>query len=208
MTSWRSASIRCSGGRDERSAAQGVGTARTGRTWQETTSRRDVRAKRPRFLEALGADLRIALACRSERYRFRGRIDAAVQIVRLMVVSDAFLAQVCSEGALAGSGCSLVAQRVFHRLAIVIAQVSIGDPVVIRPGVYIAHGQTIIDGFTEIHRGVIIAPWTSIGLVTGLTAARSSDAACRSAPARRCSDPSSCAKVRASARTPSSCATS
>jgi serine O-acetyltransferase len=130
--------------------------------------RAEVRAKHPRFLEALAADARIALACRSERYRFRGRVDAAVQIVRLVVVSDAFLAQVCyrAKARLQALGVPLV-PRVFHRLAIMIAQVSIGDPVVIRPGVYIAHGQTIIDGYTEIHRGVIIAPWTSIGLVAG-----------------------------------------
>jgi serine O-acetyltransferase len=130
--------------------------------------RAEVRAKHPRFLEALAADARIALACRSERYRFRGRFDAAVQIVRLMVVSDAVLAQVCyrAKARLQALGVPLV-PRVLHRLAIMIAQVSIGDPVVIRPGVYIAHGQTIIDGYTEIHRGVIIAPWTSIGLVAG-----------------------------------------
>ncbi len=130
--------------------------------------RAEVRAKHPRFLEAVRADAKIALAYRSERYRFRGRVDAAMQIVRLMCVSDAFLAQVCyrAKARLQALGVPML-PRVFHRLAIMIAQVNIGDRVVIRPGVYIAHGQTVIDGLTEIRRGVIIAPWTSIGLVAG-----------------------------------------
>ena len=34
-----------------------------------------------------------------------------------------------------------------------IAQVAIGDPVVVHPGVYILHGQVVIDGFVEIHSG-------------------------------------------------------
>ncbi len=130
--------------------------------------RAEVRAKHPRFLEALRADAKTALTCRSERRRFRGRVDAAMQIVRLMCVSDAFLAQVCyrAKARLQALGVPML-PRVFHRLAIMIAQVNIGDPVVIRPGVYIAHGQTVIDGFTEIRRGVIIAPWTTIGPVAG-----------------------------------------
>ncbi len=47
------------------------------------------------------------------------------------------------------------------------AQVSIGDPVVVRPGVYLIHGQVVIDGVIEIHEGVVIAPFVTIGLRSG-----------------------------------------
>ena len=65
-----------------------------------------------------------------------------------------------------------VLPRIAHRLAMVLAQVSIGDPVVMHPGVYIVHGQVVIDGLAEIHPGVTIAPWVTIGLRAGDSAAR------------------------------------
>ena len=130
--------------------------------------RASVRARHPRFLEAVRADAKIALACRSERHVFRSRLDALAQIIRLSVVSDAFLAQACYRAKARPPNARRTAcSRVLHHLAIVIADVSIGDPVVMRPGVYIVHGQTVIDGFTEIDSGVMIAPSTSIGLVAG-----------------------------------------
>jgi serine O-acetyltransferase len=130
--------------------------------------RAEIRANHPRFFVALRADAKIALGYRSERNVLRGRLDAAVQIVRLIVVSDGFLALVCyrAKARLQALGVPLL-PRVCHHLAMMIADVSIGDPVVIQPGVYIIHGQTVIDGFTEIDSGVVIAPWTSIGLVAG-----------------------------------------
>ena len=42
-----------------------------------------------------------------------------------------------------------------------------GDPVLMAPGVYIVHGQTVIDGLTEIGPGCVIAPFTTIGLRSG-----------------------------------------
>jgi serine O-acetyltransferase len=47
------------------------------------------------------------------------------------------------------------------------SQVCIGNPVVIEPGIYIAHGQVVIDGFTKIGSGVVILPWVTIGLKAG-----------------------------------------
>ena len=57
--------------------------------------------------------------------------------------------------------------RLAHRLAMAIAQVSIGDPVVIEPGIYIVHGQVVVDGLVEIQSGVVIAPLVTIGLRAG-----------------------------------------
>ena len=130
---------------------------------------RDIRARHPRF--ARGGDRRRARSppCyRGERHEFRSRVDAALQVLRLLLVSDAFLAQAAlpREGAAAGARRpGAAADR--HRLAIVVAQVSIGDPVVVQPGLYMLHGQVVIDGITEVGPRRAIAPFVTIGLRAG-----------------------------------------
>ncbi len=57
--------------------------------------------------------------------------------------------------------------RIAHRLAMAIAQISIGDPVIVHPGVYIVHGQVVMDGLVEVHPGAVIAPWVTLGLRGG-----------------------------------------
>jgi serine O-acetyltransferase len=123
-----------------------------------------VRAKHPRFLAALVADAKITSAYRGERSEFRGRVDALLVALRLLWVSDAFAAQMLyrAKARLQSLGVPIL-PRIAHRLAMMTAQVCIGDPVVMQPGVYIAHGQVAIDGFAEIHRGVLIFPWVTIG---------------------------------------------
>ncbi|MFL5822920.1 MAG: serine acetyltransferase [Solirubrobacteraceae bacterium] len=105
---------------------------------------------------------------RGERNQFRSGRDAAIQIGRLALVSDAFLAQACyrAKARLQSLGVPLV-PRMLHRLAMISAQVSIGDPVVVSPGVYIVHGHVVIDGLVEIGRGVVISPFVTIGLRAG-----------------------------------------
>jgi serine O-acetyltransferase len=130
--------------------------------------RAEIRARHPGFLEALLADAKITASYRSERAKFRGRADALVQALRLMCVSDAFLglALYRAKARLQALGVPVL-PWIAHRLAMMTAQICIGDPVVVRPGVYIAHGQVVIDGFVEIHRGVVIFPWVTIGLRAG-----------------------------------------
>ena len=129
---------------------------------------REVRARHPRFWRAVVADARTTAAFRAERFRFRSRADALCQCLRLMVVSDAFLAQACYrlKARLQAFGVPVL-PRLAHRAAIAIAQVCIGDPVVIAPGLYLLHGQVVIDGFTEIGPGALIAPFVTIGLRQG-----------------------------------------
>lgn len=105
---------------------------------------------------------------RGERHAFRSRFDLASQMLRLAWVSDAFLAQALYRvkarlQALGVPG----APRLAHRLAMTLAQVSIGDPVVIEPGIYIVHGQIIVDGIVEIGAGTVVSPFVTIGLRAG-----------------------------------------
>jgi len=129
---------------------------------------RAIRAQFPDLREALREDARVTAMHRGERHEFRSRLDTAAQIVRLAWVSDAFLAQ-----AVYRVKCRLQARgvpvlpRIAHRLSMVLAQISIGDPVVMHPGVYIVHGQVVADGLVEIHSGVVISPFVTIGLRAG-----------------------------------------
>jgi serine O-acetyltransferase len=127
-----------------------------------------LRSRHPPLREALAADARLTAMYRSERHEFRSRLDLALQCVRLAWVSDAFLAQGCYrlKARLQALGVPLL-PRLAHRVAMVVAQVSIGDPVVVHPGVYILHGQIVADGLVEIHSGVTIAPFVTIGLRAG-----------------------------------------
>jgi serine O-acetyltransferase len=130
--------------------------------------RREIRARHPGLRHALVADARVALLHRGERYEIQPGADTLIQVLRLCWASDAFLAQSLYrvKAALQRRGVPVL-PRIFHRLAIMIAGVTIGDPVVMHPGVHLLHGQVVIDGVTEIHPGVVIGPFVSIGLVSG-----------------------------------------
>ena len=127
-----------------------------------------IRARHPRLRDALPADARVTAQFRGERAEFRGRLDLVLQMIRLAWVSDAFAAQALYrvKARLQAKGVPIL-PRIAHRLAMGLAQVSIGDPVVVHPGVYIVHGQVVADGLVEIHSGVALFPWVTIGLRAG-----------------------------------------
>jgi serine O-acetyltransferase len=117
----------------------------------------------PPFFRSVIADARVAAAYRSERFAFHTRRDAFVQTVRLLWVSDALLAQALYrlKARLQSLGVPVL-PRLAHRLAVAVAQLNIGDLVVIHPGVYFAHGQAVIKGEVEVHAGAVIFPWVTI----------------------------------------------
>ena len=126
------------------------------------------RARHPRFLDAVIADARTNAVFRGEPIDADSRRAAIVEACRLAVISDAFIAQVAyrAKAALQARGIPIL-PAVMHRIAIVTGQVTIGDPVIIEAGVYFPHGQVVIDGLTEVHRGAVIAPFATIGLKAG-----------------------------------------
>lgn len=126
------------------------------------------RAAQPRFRKAILADARITAERRSERSQFTSPLDTVVQVLRLMGQSDAYLAQVCYRAKVALQVRRIpVLPRILHRLAMATAQVSIGDPVIVEPGVYFPHGQVVIDGIVTVGSGTAISPWVTIGLRAG-----------------------------------------
>jgi serine O-acetyltransferase len=114
--------------------------------------------------EAILGDARITAAHRFEPHEFSG-LAAMVAVVRLGFVTDAFAAQVLYRlGVWLRERRVPVLPVVLRRLAMQLGQVSIGDPVVMHPGVYLVHGQVVIDGLVEIQGGTSIGPFVTIGV--------------------------------------------
>jgi serine O-acetyltransferase len=126
------------------------------------------RQRHPPFVHAVLEDARFHAKCRREPIHETSRKAAAVEAVRLAVISDAFLAQALYRAKAASQRRQIpLLPAVFHRLAIMSGQVCIGDPVVMAAGVYLVHGQVVIDGITEVGPNTRIAPFTTLGLRAG-----------------------------------------
>lgn len=131
---------------------------------------REIAAQHPRFFEAVAADSLATLQYRGEGTSLgRTRLHRIARVFALMWRSDALLAQVCYRAKARLQALRVpVLPRVFHRLAMMTSQVCIGDPVVIGPGLYLPHGQVVVDGFVRIGDNAVLFPWITIGLKAGV----------------------------------------
>lgn len=131
-------------------------------------NRPDSRPTCPPFFAAVAADARVTLLNRGEPADLTSPWRVVRSVLRLALTTDAFFAVMCyrAQSRLRSLGVPVL-PHVFHRLAMSSAQVCIGAPVVVEPGVYIAHGQVVVDGITTIRSGVVLLPWVTIGLKAG-----------------------------------------
>lgn len=126
-----------------------------------------VRARHPRFATAVAADARVA-AIYHGIHPGPGRLRTGLLVLQLLWTADAFPALVAYRARCALSRRHVpVLPQLLHRWSMASAQVCIGDPVHIEPGLYIAHGQVVIDGIVSIGRGVVVFPWVTVGLRSG-----------------------------------------
>jgi serine O-acetyltransferase len=140
-----------------------VGRGRERRRWV-----RERHAQSPPLREALAADVATTLHFRGEGRGHLSRTEVALEILRLSWTSDAFLAQVLYRGRVSALRRGIpVVPRLFHFGSMTLGQVCIGDPVLVRPGLYLPHGQVVVDGITEVGSQVILFPWTTVGLRGG-----------------------------------------
>ena len=84
--------------------------------------RHRIRARHPRLREAVRADALVAVRYRGEAQEFSSRLQVALAVVRLALVSDAFLAQMLYrvKARLQGLGIPVL-PRIAHRLAIALS---------------------------------------------------------------------------------------
>ncbi len=105
------------------------------------------RKRPPGFFVTVVADARTTAAFRGERYEFSSTADTWAQIARLAFVSDAFAGQVAYRARVALRRRRVpVLPRLLQRLAIAMAAIYIGDEAVVQPGLYVVHGQVVVDG--------------------------------------------------------------
>lgn len=130
--------------------------------------RRELRSRHPRFGQAVLADARVISANRGRPLGDASDGRVALEALKLAWESDGFAAQMAYRGKarLQALGVPIL-PRVLHRLAIVLSGLYIGDPVLIRPGVHLAHGSIVIDGIVEVGSGVTIFPFVTLGLRAG-----------------------------------------
>jgi serine O-acetyltransferase len=128
----------------------------------------EINSRHPGFRDAVLADARVTASFRGERAEFRPGLDSFLQVLRLIWVTDAFAAQILyrAKARMLAKGIPVL-PRIAHRLALTLAQVSIGDRTVVEPGVYIVHGQIVIDGITNVGERTVISPFVTIGLRAG-----------------------------------------
>lgn len=129
---------------------------------------RQIYARNPGFRSAVLADAQLAAQYRGEPAPFRSRREALAYALRLCWESDSFLAQVAyrAKAAMLRRGIPVL-PRIAHFFTMMSAQITIGNPVVVAAGVYIPHGQIVLDGVVEIGPGAVLSPWVSIGLRSG-----------------------------------------
>lgn len=128
----------------------------------------EVRARQPGFEVAVRADALLASQREGDVRHIAGRTDLARRVLGLAWRTDAFGALVLYRLKTAALRAGVpVVPRLAHHLAMSWAQVSIGDPVLVHPGIYLPHGNVVIDGYAEVHPGVRIRPFVTIGLVDG-----------------------------------------
>lgn len=127
--------------------------------------RRMVRAKHPPFIAAVLADARVISRNRGRPLAGASNRRVLLEALRLAYESDGFLAQAMyrAKARLQGLGVPVL-PRILHRLAILTSGIYIGDPVVVQPGIHLAHGQIVIDGIAEVRSGTTIFPFVTIGL--------------------------------------------
>lgn len=122
----------------------------------------------PGFRIAVTEDVRVTSMHRGEHFEEKSGWYTIYRAARLAWVSDAFFAHICYRlrMRLLARGVPIL-PRILHKISMMTAQMSIGDPVHLHPGIYFPHGQVVLDGLVEIQSGTVIAPWVSIGLVAG-----------------------------------------
>jgi serine O-acetyltransferase len=129
---------------------------------------RERRGKRPGILRALRDDAFVFATMRGERNDGSSRAGAIARAVRLVFVSDAYLGLAMYRLRTALQALHVpVLPWLLHRACMAFFQICIGNPVIVKAGVYLPHGQVVIDGLVEIGSGVVLCPWVTIGRTEG-----------------------------------------
>ena len=124
--------------------------------------------RRPGLARAVREDARRATRLRGERTP-SSRPGTVATVIRLMWGGDDFAGVVLYRlrTSLRAAHVPLL-PRLLDRTCAVLFGLRIGDRVAIGEGLYIPHGNVVIDGVTVIGKRAFIGPWVCIGLMLGV----------------------------------------
>lgn len=122
----------------------------------------------PPFGPAVAADARAVAATLVEPGRVDTTWSTLLLVLRMIWEADGFSALLLIRLASAFRSWGFpVLPTLLRRFAIIIAQVHVGAPVILEPGIVLPHGQVVIDGIVRIGSGAVIRPFVTIGLAEG-----------------------------------------
>ena len=128
----------------------------------------DHKRTRPKLTRALRQDAARFAAMRGERHDYPGALRQWLNALRLVWASEDYLgvALYRFRVVLRDAGVPVL-PTIIRRMSIAMFSIRIGDGVVIGEGLYLPHGNVVIEGVTEIGRNAVIAPWAVIGCLQG-----------------------------------------
>jgi serine O-acetyltransferase len=129
---------------------------------------RHLKAQRPRFFRAVAQDAIIFALHRSEGELVRTRFRRILYGLSLPFRASEYLGLVLYRlrDVLKSAHVPLLPLAI-SAICAVVWGIRIGDPVVMDEGIYIPHGQIVIDGLVFIGKGCELCPWITIGLRGG-----------------------------------------
>src|SRR5689334_20056809 len=128
------------------------------------TARAEIAEKQPKLWEAIVADTRLYSSQMMGPPKYENWLGFAKEVVRLSWTSDAYFSVLLYRLRVGLHSRRIpVLPSLLHRMSMVLAQIDIGEFVVVQPGVYFPHGQVVIDGVVEIGSGSVICPWVTLG---------------------------------------------
>lgn len=133
-----------------------------GKEWQ---SRLD---QQPGLFEALSRDAMVFATHRGEARSLDTRAARWRYALKMLWRSEAYLglALYRIRAALRDSGVPIIPQLLNFFCSAVFG-IHIGDPVVLKAGIYIPHGEIVLDGIVLVGSGCTLCPWTTLGLQQG-----------------------------------------
>lgn len=129
---------------------------------------RYLKAQRPRFFRAIARDAIVFAQHRNEAELVRTRFRRILYGLSLPFRASEYVGLVLYRlrDVLKSWHVPLL-PLVISAICAVFWGIRIGDPVVIDEGVYIPHGQIVLDGLVFIGKGSELCPWITIGLRGG-----------------------------------------
>jgi serine O-acetyltransferase len=120
--------------------------------------------RQPTLGRAVWEDARIYSSLRMQPPTFDDLPGFVRESLRMAWNSDAFLPMVLYRLRVELTVRDVpIVPTLLHRSCMALAQIDIGKGVVLDPGVYLPHGQVVIDGRVVIGSGTVISPWVTLG---------------------------------------------